>query len=497
MLVRNKRLLVIFTCLAFCLVLTFLMMTTNVNISTEKTPPPLLIISYDGFRWDYLSRTPTPNFDRIIKNGVYARRGLMNVFATSTLTNHWSMVTGLYPESHGILDNHFFDPVINGTYIPLYQNWSAVNDRRFYDTGVEPIWVTNQLQKEYGRSGSIMWWGAENVVKNTRPTHHMPYNLTIEHTYMIDTMVNWFTQESAINLGLLYFSEPDHTAHKFGPDSDNVTQMIHRVDELTGYLFHQLSKNYLLDDMNIIITSDHGFASSSKEHLIHLDNFIEPSWYTMIHYSPVAAIMPKAGKEDIIFEKLKAASADNHFTVYRKRDIPERLHYKNNIRTTPIIVVADIKYNFITNMTDEKFKLAGNHGYDTAYEDMHPFFMAMGPSFKQGVQVETFHMLDLYPLMCKLLQLQPAPNNGSMDVVSQFLHDHQNSIWTISAYILGLIVITAIGGTFAVATVWHHCQKRTFPEAGLGLSAARVHSFKDVKAQYKLIPDEEATDVGL
>ncbi|CAG5126185.1 unnamed protein product [Candidula unifasciata] len=490
--------LAIFVCLVFCLVLAFLLLASNVSISAEKTSsPPLLIISYDGFRWDYLNRTRTPNFDHIIKHGVYARRGLVNVFATSTLTNHWSMVTGLYPESHGIIDNHFFDPDVNKTYIPLYQNWSAVNDPRFYDTGAEPIWVTNQLQKENGRSGSVMWWGAENIVKNTRPTHHMPYNLTIESTYIIDTMVKWFTQDSGINLGLLYFSEPDHTAHQFGPDSDNVTQMIGKADELTGYLFRQLSRNDLLEDMNIIFTSDHGFASASKENLIYLDKYIDPSWYTVIHYTPVAAIMPKPGKEDIIFEKLKAASTDNHFTVYRKKDIPDRLRYRNNIRTPPIIIVADITYNFITNMSADQFKLAGNHGYDNKYEDMHPFFLAMGPSFKQGVEVETFQMVDLYPLMCRLLELQPAPNNGSLDVVSLFLQDQQNSIWTVSAYILSLAVIITLGGTFAVASVWHYCQKHKSSELGFGRTAARIHSFKDINAQYKLIPDEEAHDDGL
>lgn len=262
----------------------------------EKVSRKLLIVSFDGFRWDYLNRTDTPVFDDMISRGVHATRGLKNIFTTSTLTNHFSIVTGLYAESHSIIDNKMYDPVINSTYEPLYVNKSAINDPRFYDTGVEPIWVTNQLQNENGRSGSIMWWGAENVIKGIRPTYHMPFDLHVDYKFRINTMVQWLSSVPyPINLGLMYFSEPDHTAHATGPDSENVTRLIEYADHLTGYLLEQLKKVNLLDNMNIIITSDHGFASVSKTRLINLDDFVDPSLYTIVNYSPVATIIPNPG----------------------------------------------------------------------------------------------------------------------------------------------------------------------------------------------------------
>uniref|UniRef100_A0A2C9JT75 AP3A hydrolase n=1 Tax=Biomphalaria glabrata TaxID=6526 RepID=A0A2C9JT75_BIOGL len=425
------------------LMITQLLLYWHVTLKNNKY---LLIVLFDGFRWDYLNRTETPHFKSIINNGVYATEGLNNEFVTSTLTNHWSIVTGLHPESHGIIENEMFDEEINKTYIPLYRDKNAHNDPRYYDTGVEPIWVTNQLQRADGRSGSIMWWGAENEVKGIRPTYHMPLDLNVDYYFRIDEMIRWFTLSKPINLGLLYFSEPDHTAHLSGPDSENVTQMIKYADDLVGYLIKQLKDKDLIDTMDVIITSDHGFASVSRTRLINLDKFVDPNLYHMVHYTPVAAIIPNKGMEEEVYNKLKEHSEQNHFQVYKKSELPERLHYKHNKRVTPIIAIADITYSFISRMPEDNFTQAGNHGYDNKYHDMHPFFMAFGPSFKQNVKVKTFFSVDLYPLMCHLLNIVPQPNNGSMDNVAVLLEDEQSHTGSIysASYLIYLLIIAVI-----------------------------------------------------
>ncbi|GFO43554.1 ectonucleotide pyrophosphatase/phosphodiesterase family member 5 [Plakobranchus ocellatus] len=483
---------------------------------------PLLIVSFDGFRWDYLSRTATPNFDHVIETGVYASKGLSNVFTTSTLTNHWSIVTGLYAESHGIIDNIMYDPELNETYVPLYKDKYAINNPKFYDTGAEPIWVTNQLQKAHGRSGSVMWWGAENVIKSTRPTYHMPFSYTTSYTFRIDTMINWFTSRYPINLGLLYFNEPDHTAHACGPESENVTMQIAYADNMTGYLFKRLKEEHLYGHINVIITSDHGFTSTSRKRLIHLDDIVDPSLYRAVHYSPVATLIPnegqenfvyeklkeaeatnnyrvfkkadipddlhykhnkrvtpivaianlsysfisrmsddefKPGQENFVYEKLKEAEATNNYRVFKKADIPDDLHYKHNKRVTPIVAIANLSYSFISRMSDDEFKPGGTHGYDNKEQAMHPFFMATGPAFKSGFQVETFQSVDLYPLMCHLLDLEPAPNNGSMKIVSRLLREeHETTMVTLVTYLICLIVIATFGGVFSVAA----CRNRRY-----------------------------------
>ena len=265
---------------------------------TEKLPS-LLLISFDGFRWDYLKRGSTKNFHKFIQSGVYATKGLKGVFPTVTLTDHWSIVTGLYSESHGIIDNDMYDPVINKSFVPLYKNKKVKNDKRFYDNnGVEPIWVTNSLQHPKRKSGSIMWWGAENEIKGIRPFYHMPYDdEDVDDVENIDKMVELFSSPTeAINLGLLYFSDPDETAHKYGPDSDNVTEVIENADLLLEYLLEEFDRVGLLDRINIIVTSDHGFAPVSKKRLIHLDDIVDRSWYKVVHYNPIVQIIPNDGE---------------------------------------------------------------------------------------------------------------------------------------------------------------------------------------------------------
>ena len=260
---------------------------------SEKTQP-LLLISFDGFRWDYLTRAQLPNIEKIIRGGVHATEGVKAVFDTSTLPNHWSLVTGLYPESHGVISNHLRDIDIERQFIPKYIDASYHNDPRYYDNGGEPIWVTNQIQG--GRSGSIMWWGSENPVKWSWPTLQMPYDDSVNFTARVDVIIDWLSQEQPVNLGLVYFSEPDSIGHKAGPESSNVTEAIKYTDVVVGYLLDRLEEKDLLNQTNIIITSDHGMATTSNKTLVFLNDFVNIEDYDILNDDTVIAqIFPHHG----------------------------------------------------------------------------------------------------------------------------------------------------------------------------------------------------------
>ena len=261
----------------------------------EEESPKLIIVSFDGFRWDYLSRTHTPNFDRIISKGVRARYGMKNTFITKTLPNHFTLATGLYEESHGIVGNIMYDPVLNETF--NVRNRSQVASSRWFDVGAEPIWVTNQLQNKNGRSGCMQWVGCEAPIKGVVPTHHVSYDATMKNETRIKETIDWFTGPFPINLGLIYFQEPDSTAHRFGPDSPQVTAMIGGLDKVAGYLLDKLEEAGLLEHTNLIITSDHGFAATSPDRVINLDDYIKPDSYRIFSTTPVATILPNDGNE--------------------------------------------------------------------------------------------------------------------------------------------------------------------------------------------------------
>ncbi|KAK3774569.1 hypothetical protein RRG08_034999 [Elysia crispata] len=421
---------------------------------TQKAPAQnpdykLLLISFDGFRWNYLQRTETPNFDKFVKGGVSAKYGIKDAFVTKTFPNHFTLVTGLWEESHGIVNNEMYDPDLNETFSP--SNTKAQTDPAWYSIGAEPIWVTNQLEKLEGRSGVIMWIGGGASIKWVNPSRFIPFNSSVQDHSKVDTIIEWFTDQYPINLGLMYFMQPDYDGHMHGPESEEVTKRIAQLDEVVGYLLNQLEAKDLLKDMNIIITSDHGFSSTPRENAINLNDFVEPTSYTLEGLTPIANIWPHEGKLEEIFQNLtKGAAQNGNFTVYKREDIPAHFHYNKNRRIPPILAVAKDHFSFVTDKEPVPASL-GNHGYDNRNQNMHPFFLAMGPSFKKNYSVDSFNNVDVYPLMCQLLQLTPAPNNGSMDIVKKLLVGEtgsRTSVTTFVTYIIGGVLVACVASIF-------------------------------------------------
>ena len=266
----------------------------------------VLLVSFDGFRWDYLSRPETkdhtPNFHKIMKDGVYAKRGVKNAFITNTFPNHYTIVTGLYEESHGIVANVMYDPVFNETF-NIY-NVKQERSPKWFDNGGEPIWVTNQLQDDCNcrKTGVVFWPGDNASVKGVLPYRHLLYDKTMKNKTRVDIMVKWFTDKYPVNLGLLYFEEPDSYGHEFGPDSPQMNEMIIGLDGVVGYLLDELKAKGILDSTDIIITSDHGMASTPNTTVINLDDHISVNDYRMFSSDPIGNILPNPGK--IIWKKI-------------------------------------------------------------------------------------------------------------------------------------------------------------------------------------------------
>jgi ectonucleotide pyrophosphatase/phosphodiesterase family protein 5 len=278
----------------WCVVLVACFCSSTAHGGNEKEHSKLIVVSFDGFRWDYLFRTKTPNFDRLIKNGGYAQYGMKASFITKTFPNHFTLVTGLYEESHGIVANEMFDPELNLTFDS--HNATEDADPRWFDTGAEPIWVTNQVQRLDGRSGCQQWPGCAAPIKGVPATRYTPFDAATSNRSRIDDTLKWFTGYAyPINLGLIYFPEPDATAHKFGPDSQQVTDKIAELDEVVGYLLERLEEEDMLENTNVIIVSDHGFTTTSKDQVINLDDYISQDSYKMFSTTPVASILPNDG----------------------------------------------------------------------------------------------------------------------------------------------------------------------------------------------------------
>ncbi|MGD8426224.1 MAG: ectonucleotide pyrophosphatase/phosphodiesterase [Balneolaceae bacterium] len=386
--------------------------------SRKESHHKLLLISFDGFRHDYFDKVATPNFDSFAATGVKAE-GLIPVFPSKTFPNHYSIVTGLYPEHTGLVGNTMYDPQWDQWY--HISDRSAVQNGKWY--GGEPIW--NTLEKQGIRTAPFFWVGSEAAIEDIHPTFWKKYDESMPFRARIDTVVKWMSKPEGegVDFATLYFSEPDHMGHLYGPQSDSVKAAVKVADGLIGYLKEKLQKANLWDGTNIIIVSDHGMTELSGDKLIVLDHIINSEDVKWVIRGPLTMIQPKKGKKEKVYQSLK--SHEDHYRLYKRENIPTRYHLKENRRVADIIVVADLGYTILNEKYTGKFLKslpAGTHGYDNNEMDMHGIFLAHGPDFKNGITVDPFQNIHIYDLLNDLMHTKPAPNDGSLDSVRVLLN---------------------------------------------------------------------------
>lgn len=383
----------------------------------------LILISIDGFRWDYPEKAETPNFDFLSKTGVRAK-SLVPCFPSKTFPNHYTIVTGLYPENHGIIANNMYDPE-RKQYFKL-SNEEAIHDPQWW--GGEPIWVTAANQGL--KTACYFWPGSETKIKGVLPTYFLNYDGKVPNEERIEQILKWLDlpEDQQPALITTYFSTLDDAGHRYGPDSEEVAQTISYLDSVIGILVDGLREKKLLDKVNIIIVSDHGMAQIRPDQVIFLDDYIELEEVDVVDWNPVAAINPAEGNEEKIYQRL--VNAHPHLKVYRKHEIPDRFHYGKHPVTPKILAIADEGWSIISRKTFEEkpyYASGGNHGFDNRLSSMGGIFIARGPAFKSGFKGESFQNIHIYEMMAAILDLQPAPNDGSLDSVTVLLRDSAHS----------------------------------------------------------------------
>ncbi len=381
--------------------------------SSQNRDAHLLWISMDGFRADYLDKTYTPNFDKLAKGGVKAK-SMKPVFTSKTFPNHYSLATGMYAENHGIIANEFYDPDLKERY-SIY-NRKKVEDGKFY--GGEPIWVT--AEKQGLKSASFYWVGSE--ASGQRPSIWKRYDQKVSFDARIDSMVAWFSlpDKSRPNLVMLYFHEPDWTGHEEGPGSWKTLKKVRDMDAVLGRILEKTSALSISDNLNIIVTSDHGMAAVSGKKIIDVTKYSDLSDFRVEGGGPKIFISSDSQNDlEAVYDKLKSIE---HVQVFRKKDIPDRWHYRNHVRIPDILLVAD--EGWWMKPLSRRSHPKGDHGYDNALQSMHAIFVGDGPAFKDGYLRGTIDNIHVYPLAAHILGLTPYKGiDGSLDAVRDLLRD--------------------------------------------------------------------------
>lgn len=396
-----------------------LLMTAQTRIRDLR--PTVILISLDGFRYDYLDRYKPPALQKLARNGVRAK-WMIPSFPTKTFPNHYTIATGLYPQNHGIVENSVYD---FGEVFTMSKRHEVQNPRWWLG---EPIWVTAEKQGQI--AASYFFVGTEAMIDGEMPSKWRMYNGRVPNKMRVDEVLNYLDQpaDRRPTMISLYFSTTDDVGHEFGPDAVETKYAVWEADEYIERLMQGLRKRGIDDQANVIIVSDHGMANYYPKNVTFLDDAfdIEALTERVLWTNEIVQIFPKAGKTDDIYSRLRPLP---HVTCWKKGEIPARLHYNDGPRVAPIVCSSEIGWITTTHKRwndwyaelDDVNRPRGAHGYDNRYQEMQATFIAHGAAFKRGHVAEPFENIEVYNVMCRILGLKPAKNDGKLERVASML----------------------------------------------------------------------------
>lgn len=369
----------------------------SISSSAKRTT---ILISCDGFRWDYPLFYDTPFLDSMAEKGVSGE--LVPSFPSKTFPNHYTLATGLRPEHHGIIANTFLNRKTGAEF--SLSDPKTKFDPQYYKG--EPLWLTAQRQ---GKHTAVFYWpGSDVAVQGKYPDVWHAYNEKPHMTFQqrVDSVMAYLTKADAPDLIMAYFEEPDAHGHSHGPQAKETRAAVESIDSLLGGLWTRIVEKKLQDSVNFVVVSDHGMTWFTPSRQIRPSQYLDQEWYDKVDGSlPTNIYAAKQWQQNRIVEALKDVP---HIRVWRKADIPAWLHYQDDANIGDVLVLPDEGYLF----TDDSCYNGGVHGYDPAYSDMHAVFRAVGPNINRHVDLGQFSNTAVYPFVCHLLGIEPAKNDG-------------------------------------------------------------------------------------
>jgi predicted AlkP superfamily pyrophosphatase or phosphodiesterase len=387
------------------------------SVRNDRAYSPLILISFDGYRADYIDRGLSPTLAALARDGVRAE-ALRPAFPTLTFPNHYTIVTGLYPDHHGIVHNRMIDPVSGKAFV--YSDAQSTADPAWW--GGDPLWIS--VERQGGHSATMFWPGSDVAIDNVRPGHWLTFDGKVTPDARVDQVLAWFDLPPAQRPAFvtLYFEQVDHAAHYFGPASNETNDALRELDAALQRLVEGLKQRGLFDAANLVVVSDHGGTPSGPDKVVVLDDIVDMNDIDLINTGVLAGFAPKRGHAREVESAVLKPHA--HMRCWRKSQVPARLHYGSNARVPPLLCLADSGWLIFTRefMNRPKRRISvGEHGYDNDDPDMRALFVARGPAFRRGLVVPEFDNVDVYALLAHVLRIKPEPNDGNYAEVKAML----------------------------------------------------------------------------
>ena len=377
------------------------------NRPEQLDKPYIILVSLDGFRADYLDRFNLTSLKRIMRRGVRAR-SMIPVFPSLTFPNHYSLVTGLFPDRHGIVNNSFYDPERRAKY--AMNDKATVLDGTWY--GGEPIWVTAETQGMV--SACFFWPGSEAAIKGVRPTFAKPYDGAVPNAERVTGVLEWLKlpAERRPHVVTLYFSEVDEASHRVPTSDRRVYDAARSLDRAIGQLLDGIDALPIKDRVYVLITSDHGMVDTTSGQTISIESLVNLDGVIQTFVGPVTSLHVQdhdSARATQLRDELNARLRNGR--AFLRGDLPERYHYSGNARNGDVVVVMDegwaLRRSYdLRGIVRPRW---GTHGWDPDLPSMRAVFLAMGPGIRGGRTIGDVRNVDVYPLMTELLGLKSAP----------------------------------------------------------------------------------------
>lgn len=387
----------------------------------SQKKPHVILISLDGFRWDYVERFRPPNLSKFISEGVKAE-SLIPCFPSKTFPNHYTIATGMYPDHHGLVDNSFWSPEKKGVY--KIRDREKVQDGSWY--GGTPLWVL--AEQSDMTSASFFFVGSEADVKGVRPTYYFDYDGSIPNEERVDQALEWLAMpsEKRPQLITMYFSDMDDIGHRAGPNDDKrLKEKLMPLDSTLGKLFNGVKNTGL--PVNIILVSDHGMHEIKTENFIPGEIIENDELYRTVHNGAIAHLyLNENVSEKDALEYLEGK--EKNWKVYRTNEAPGFDITPTSENWGDLQIIPDRGWYFKQQRTigflkTKGVEVGGEHGLDPNIRELHGIFYANGPAFKNGLIVPSVKNIHIYPLVCEILGLKiPKEVDGSLKFLQNTLN---------------------------------------------------------------------------
>lgn len=393
--------------------------SNRINSEEAKSKPYVIMISTDGFRYDYAKKYNAVNLLKYSGQGVQAK-AMIPSYPSITFPNHWSLITGLYPAHHGLVDNFFYDYQLKKNY--AMNKKDIVEDGSWY--GGVPLWAL--AEKQGMISASMQWVGSGSEAGGKRPTYYYPYHEKFTPSEKVDKVINWLKlpENQRPHFISMYFPEVDGAGHHFGPEAKETETAVQLVDAAIGNLVEKVNQ-LGLKNVNFIFVSDHGMIQVDGGNPLEIPAvLLDKTRFDFYNSQTLLRVYVKNPDEvKSVFKELKASKTED-YEVYLDKKLPKYLHFATKDdryrRIGQILLIPKAPKVFLEK--NQKTS-SGKHGYDPKMvPEMKATFFAWGPAFKNNLIIDEFSNVNVYPLAAEILGLKPENKiDGKLKVLKETL----------------------------------------------------------------------------